>query len=428
MADTKISALNGGVAVARAVGDLVAIARGGANYPVDLGLMLPPGFAFTQNAANSAEFKSLVMDNDTGFTASAGSVEATSFRLSVGSWNNPFGTQTYSNSGLAIGFNCKAVEVGSDFRVDTNKHGLALHFNANYNDAGFSNAQGTEFSAVFIDRPGTTILEMFRFRAGNIPNGGNGGAGDAPAGEYLIDARIGVSGVRGARGCDFLGWRAGSLKDCFVASIRRNEFLFYYDDGTNYPYKNFKIVQNNRFRVDISLGMGGSTDATGADSSDNTEPTAFIGLGSRPFQSTNFNASTMALGLSNTSTDPSNAKDPMGRDCILSVYTGNAVNGTKGLVLRGGGRSGQTANTAGNILEVQSTSDAGATGTMTWAFTSDGKLAVGSTQRVSGVGTNAFTPDWKIPGGGAPGTLTPSWLKLTDGYGGSTYYVPYWAN
>lgn len=408
---------------AQVAGDKVPVERsGGAKRHIDLSAFIPPGVLLTQNAANSAEFKAIALANDTGFSASPGSVEATTFRLSVGSWNNPFGTQTYSNSGLAIGFNCKAVEVGSDFRVDTGKHGLALHFNANYCDSGFSNAQGSEFSAVHIDRAGTTVIEMFRFRAGNIASG----TGQHPTGEFLIDARIGVSGVRGARGCDFLGWRAGSLKDCFVASIRRNEFLFYYDDGTNYPYKNFKMVQASRFRTEFAIGMGGTADATGTDSSDNTEPQAIARFGSRPYSGTNFNASTLTLGLSNTSTDSFNAKDPMG-EAILNVYTGNAVNGTKGIVLRAGGRTGQTANTA-NIMEVQNTSDAGATGTMTWAFTADGKLAVGSTQRVTGVGTNAFTPDWKIPGGGAPGTLTPSWLKLTDGYGGATYYVPYWAN
>lgn len=426
---TKISAASAILPSAVATGDIVPVSRsGGSKGKIDLRALLPPGFAYTQNAANSAEFKSLVLDNDTGFSASPGSVEATAFRLSVGSWNNPFGTQTYSNSGLAIGFNCKAVEVGSDFRVDTGKHGLALHFNANYNDVGFSNAQGTEFSAVFIDRPGTTRLEMFRFRAGNIPNGQNSGNGDAPAGEYLIDARIGVSGVRGARGCDFLGWRAGSLKDCFVASIRRNEFLFYYDDGTNYPYKNFKIVQNSRFRVDVSLGMGGSTDATGVDSSDNTEPTAFIGLGSRPSGGTNFNASTMALGLSNTSTDPTNAKDPMGRDCILSVYTGNAVNGTKGLVLRGGGRTGQTANNSA-ILEIQTTADAGATGTATWSWSAEGKCSIAASERLSG--GNSFTPTWtNLPGGGPPASTNPTWIRVYDSIGGGAarLLIPAWAN
>lgn len=421
MADTKISAISTTLAPASvATGDYVPVARsGGTNAKLDIRALLPPGFAYTQNAANSAEFKSLVMDNDTGFTASPGSVEATSFRLSIGSWNNA-GTQNYSNSGLAIGFNCKAVEVGSDFRVDTAKHGLALHFNANYNDTGFSNAAGTEFSAVFIDRPGTTTVELFRFRAGNAPTG----TGAHPTGEFVIDARIAVSGVRGARGCDFLGWRSGQLKDCFIQSVRQNNLLYYYDDGTNYPYINMIIKQSTRYRVDLLLGKGGSTDATGTDSSDTTPPYAFAGFGSRPFQGTNFNASTLCLGLSVD--DGLSPKDPIGRDCILGVYTGNAVNGTKGLVIRAGRRSGQTANTS-NVFEVQSTADEGATGTMTWAWGADGRMIIGSSERITG--GNSFTPSWtNIPGGGAPASSAPTWIRVYDGYGGTRYLIPCWAN
>ena len=406
---------------AQVAGDKVPVERsGGAKRHIDLSAFIPPGVLLTQNAANSAEFKSLVMDNDTGFTASPGSVEPTSFRLSIGSWNNA-GTQNYSNSGLAIGFNCKAVEVGSDFRVDTAKHGLALHFNANYNDTGFSNAAGTEFSAVFIDRPGTTTVELFRFRAGNAPTG----TGAHPTGEFVIDARIAVSGVRGARGCDFLGWRSGQLKDCFIQSVRQNNLLYYYDDGTNYPYINMIIKQTSRYRVDLFVGKGGSTDATGTDSSDTTPPYAFAGFGSRPFQGTNFNASTLCLGLSVD--DGLNPKDPIGRDCILGVYTGNAVNGTKGIVVRGGRRSGQTANSAA-ILEIQTTADEGATGTATWSWGADGRCVLAASERLTG--GNSFTPTFtNIPGGGAPASTNPTaWIRFYDSIGGSRLLVPAWAN
>lgn len=441
---TKISAASAILPSAVATGDIVPVSRsGGSKGKIDLRALLPPGFAYTQNAANSAEFKSLVLDNDTGFSASPGSVESTSFRISQGNWNSTDGTygptQTKSNSGLAIGFNCKSVEIGQEFRVDTAKHGLGIFFDSNH-VTGFG--QTSEFAVRFKNKEGTAYFEALRFVFGNS-------TADAHTnpGEYLQDARIGVSGVRGARGCDFLGWTNGATMgwagagtfnaDVFIASIRRNELLFYHDPtpthgGATYPFINMRLRQADRFTVRMDFGMAASSDPSPNNYNTTPQiPTSMIKFGSRPYNSTYPNASQIYLGLSDTTLDAT-AKEPFtagASPAICAVYTGNAQAGTKGIVIRGGARNTGTGSpNAGHLFEVQSTADYGATGTMTWAFGSDGTLICGSTQRTSGVGTNSFTPTWKIPGGGAPAQLEPTWLHVYSSQGGSKYYVPAFAN
>lgn len=407
-------------------GDGVPVQRANGNKGwADLSKIVPPGFAFTQNAANSAEFKSLVIANDPGFTAtSPGTVEATNFRLAQGNWNTTDAggtTHVYSNSGLVIGFNCKAVQAGDEMRVDTSKHALAVVIDSNrLTNFGMI----SEFAVRFKNRTGTAHFEALRFNFGNSPTG----SGAHPTGEFLHDARIGVSGERGARGCDFLGWTAGGSMgwsagnfnaDVFVASIRQNELLYYYDDGSSYPFINMRLRQISRLEVDMDFGK--ENDADASPNNYNTTPAvpaAFIRFYSRPWSGTWPSAASMVLGLARTpsgTTAHGAPKDPMGTTQILAVYTGNAVNATKGIVIRGGRRGSDTAN-SGNLFEVQETSDGGATGTATWSFNSSGQIAVATSQLAAGATKTALEDKW------INFTMTNDYIAIV--VNGTTKYIP----
>ena len=380
-------------------------------------------------AGVGADWRKTTSPNDSAFTASPGAVQACEWRDSISNWNSTDGTygstQTFANSGRAIGFNVKAAEIGQEFRTDTAKHGLGIFIDSNHVTAF---GQTSEFAIRFRNAGGLAHFEALRFVFGNASTDPL-----QPPGEFLQDARIGVSGVRGARGLDFLGWTSGGTMgrssgafnaDVFVASIRQNEYLQYYDDGTNYPFINMRIRQVSRFNVDLDIGRGDASDPSPNNwDTASDAPDSFISFGSRPFTGTNPNAACMVLGLARDG----DSKRPFSFGSspgILQIYTGNAVNGTVGLKIRGGGRTA-TANAA-NLVEIQSNTGFGATGATEYSWLVDGRLQLSATQLV-GVGGNAFTPNWQIPGGGAPGELRPSWLKVLNS-GGSTIFIPGWIN